>query len=46
VLVQYCLGVATLLSVVAVPLGVAHQASAVLLLACSLAAMHALRGAK
>jgi len=46
VLAQYCLGVATLLSVVAVPLAVAHQACAVLLLASVIAATHSLRGAK
>lgn len=46
VLVQYALGVATLLSVVAVPLGVAHQATAVILLAMTLWAIHGLRGAK
>jgi len=45
-LVQYALGVATLLSVVAVPLAVAHQGTAVLLLAASLGAAHGLRGAK
>jgi len=46
VLAQYTLGVATLLSVVAVPLAVAHQGTAVLLLAASLTATHTLRGAK
>jgi len=46
VLVQYGLGVATLLSVVAIPLAAAHQASSVLLLASALAATHSLRGAK
>lgn len=46
VLVQYGLGIATLLSVVAIPLGVAHQATAVLLLAMALAATHSLRGAR
>jgi cytochrome c oxidase assembly protein subunit 15 len=46
VVVQYGLGIATLLSVVAVPLAVAHQATAVLLLAASLWATHTLRGAR
>jgi heme a synthase len=46
VLVQYGLGVATLLSVVELPLAVAHQATAVLLLAAALTATHTLRGAK
>jgi cytochrome c oxidase assembly protein subunit 15 len=46
VLLQYALGVATLLSVVAIPLAVAHQGTAVLLLAASLVATHTLRGAK
>jgi cytochrome c oxidase assembly protein subunit 15 len=46
VLTQYALGVATLLSVVALPLAVAHQGTAVLLLAASLVATHSLRGAK
>jgi len=45
-LLQYALGVATLLSVVAIPLAVAHQGTAVLLLAASLVAVHSLRGAK
>lgn len=45
-LAQYGLGIATLLSVVAVPLAVAHQANAVLLLAASLTALHTLRGAR
>jgi cytochrome c oxidase assembly protein subunit 15 len=43
---QYLLGVATLLSVVALPLAVAHQACAVLLLASALAVTHNLRGAR
>ncbi len=43
---QYTLGVATLLSVVAFPLAVAHQAIAVLLLASALAVAHSLRGAR
>ena len=43
---QYVLGVLTLLSQVAMPLAVAHQAIAVLLLAASLATIHALRGAR
>jgi cytochrome c oxidase assembly protein subunit 15 len=46
VLVQYALGVATLLSVVAIPLAVAHQATAVILLAACLWATHTLRGAR
>ncbi len=46
VLTQYALGVATLLSVVAIPVAVAHQGVAVLLLAATLAATHSLRGAK
>ncbi|HTZ71623.1 MAG TPA: COX15/CtaA family protein [Acetobacteraceae bacterium] len=45
-LVQYCLGIATLLSVVAIPLAVAHQATAVLVLAAALTATHSLRGAR
>jgi len=45
-LLQYALGVATLLSVVAMPLALAHQATAVLLLAAALTATHTLRGAK
>jgi cytochrome c oxidase assembly protein subunit 15 len=45
-LTQYALGVATLLSVVAIPLAVAHQGTAVLLLAATLTATHTLRGAK
>ena len=45
-LAQYALGVATLLSVVAIPLAIAHQGVAVLLLAASLTATHTLRGAK
>jgi cytochrome c oxidase assembly protein subunit 15 len=46
VLAQYVLGVATLLSVVAIPVAVAHQGTAVLLLAATLTATHTLRGAK
>jgi len=46
VLMQFCLGVATLLTVVAVPIAVAHQATAVLLIATALVATHTLRGAK
>ena len=46
VLLQYVLGVATLLSVVAIPLAVLHQAVAVVLLASTLTLAHALRGAK
>lgn len=45
-LVQYGLGVATLLSVVALPLAVAHQATACLLLAAGLVLAHTLRGAR
>jgi cytochrome c oxidase assembly protein subunit 15 len=43
---QYLLGVLTLLSVVALPLAVTHQACAVLLLASALAVTHSLRGAR
>jgi cytochrome c oxidase assembly protein subunit 15 len=43
VLVQYAIGVATLLWVVPVPLGTLHQAMAVLVLAVVLVALHALR---
>lgn len=46
VLLQYSLGIATLLSVVALPLAIAHQGTAVILLAASLTATHSLRGAK
>ncbi len=46
VAVQYCLGIATLLTVVAVPIAVAHQATAVLLLASALFTAHTLRGAR
>lgn len=46
VAVQYCLGIATLLTVVSIPIAVAHQATAVLLLASALFAVHTLRGAK
>ncbi|MBV9756767.1 MAG: COX15/CtaA family protein [Alphaproteobacteria bacterium] len=42
---QYCLGVSTLLLVVPMPLAVAHQGMAMLLLAAALASAHALRGA-
>jgi cytochrome c oxidase assembly protein subunit 15 len=45
-LLQYGLGIATLLSVVALPVAIAHQATAVLLLAAALTATHTLRGAK
>jgi cytochrome c oxidase assembly protein subunit 15 len=45
VLTQYLLGVLTLLSGVAMPLAVAHQANAVVLLASALAVTHTLRGA-
>jgi cytochrome c oxidase assembly protein subunit 15 len=44
-LLQYGLGVATLLMVVPVSLGTLHQAVAVLVLTAALAALHALRGA-
>jgi cytochrome c oxidase assembly protein subunit 15 len=43
VLGQYALGVATLLNVVPVPLAVAHQAGAVLLLTAAIVALHSLR---
>jgi cytochrome c oxidase assembly protein subunit 15 len=43
---QYVLGIATLLSVVALPLAVTHQACAVMLLASALAVTHSLRGAR
>lgn len=43
---QYCLGVSTLLLAVPVPLAVAHQGLAMLLLAAALATAHALRGAR
>jgi cytochrome c oxidase assembly protein subunit 15 len=46
VMLQFSLGVATLLSWVALPVAVAHQGTAVLLLAASLMATHTLRGAK
>lgn len=45
VLLQYALGVATLLLVVPIPLGIAHQLNATLLLTASLVALSALRGA-
>jgi cytochrome c oxidase assembly protein subunit 15 len=45
VVVQYLLGVATLVWVVPIPLAAAHQACAVLVLTASLALVHALRGA-
>ncbi|MGH7191320.1 MAG: COX15/CtaA family protein, partial [Acetobacteraceae bacterium] len=44
VLLQYALGVATLLLVVPLPLGVAHQLNATLLLTASLVALSTLRG--
>ncbi len=44
-LLQYALGVATLLLVVPVSLGTLHQAMAVLVLTATLVALHALRGA-
>jgi len=43
---QYVLGIATLLSMVAMPLAVMHQACAVMLLASALAVTHSLRGAR
>jgi cytochrome c oxidase assembly protein subunit 15 len=43
ILLQYGLGIATLLAVVPVWLGTLHQAVAVLVLATALAALHALR---
>ncbi len=45
-LVQFALGVATLLLVVPVPLAAAHQAGAVILLTLALGAAHALRRRK
>ncbi|MGH7068753.1 MAG: COX15/CtaA family protein [Acetobacteraceae bacterium] len=44
VLLQYALGVATLLLVVPLPLGIAHQLNATLLLTASLVALSTLRG--
>jgi cytochrome c oxidase assembly protein subunit 15 len=46
VALQYALGVATLLHVVPVGLGTLHQATAVLVLAAALVALHALRPAR
>jgi cytochrome c oxidase assembly protein subunit 15 len=46
VALQYALGVATLLMVVPVSLGTLHQATAVLVLATALVALHALRPAR
>ena len=46
VLVQYALGVATLLLVVPVDLATLHQVVAVLLLSAALIALHSLRGAR
>jgi cytochrome c oxidase assembly protein subunit 15 len=46
VLTQYGLGIATLVTGVAVPLAIAHQATAVALLASALALTHTLRGAR
>ncbi len=43
-LAQYALGVATLLSVVAIPIAVAHQVNAALLLGAALVTLHQLRG--
>jgi len=43
---QYALGVATLLLAAPLPLAIAHQAMAVVLLAAVLASVHALRGAR
>ena len=45
VLAQYCLGIATLLSVVDVPTAIAHQTMAVLLLTATLVVLHCLRDA-
>jgi len=45
VVVQYALGVATLLAVVPIGLAVAHQLTASLLLTAALVALHSLRGA-
>lgn len=45
VLLQYALGVTTLLLVVPLPLGIAHQLNATLLLTASLVALSTLRGA-
>ena len=45
VILQYALGVATLLRVVPVPLAATHQAGAVLLLSVALVLLHTLRGA-
>lgn len=44
VLVQYTLGVETLLNVVPIPLGVAHQFTAALVLTAVLVALHSVRG--
>jgi len=46
VLLQYALGIATLLSGVRLQLAVSHQACAVLLLATALSVTHSLRGAR
>ena len=46
VVTQYMLGVTTLITGVAVPLAIAHQATAVALLAASLTLAHTLRGAR
>ena len=46
VVVQYALGVATLLLVVPVDLATLHQVVAVLLLSAALIALHSLRGAR
>jgi len=46
VAVQYALGIATLLAVVPVGLGTAHQMAAVLVLTAALVALHALRPAR
>ncbi|AHJ65328.1 COX15/CtaA family protein [Granulibacter bethesdensis] len=45
VILQYALGIATLLSVVAVPVAVVHQGMAVLLLTAAIVTLHSLRGA-
>ena len=46
VVIQYSLGVTTLITGVAVPLAIAHQATAVALLAAALTLAHTLRGAR
>ena len=46
VMLQYALGVTTLLLVVPIPIAAAHQAMAALLLTAALVLLHALRGAR